>query len=100
MPDETPKAKTSHGWENGPRTPLPLAGKRMKANELQVYEILLLLLLLLHPAADSGRKFFWEGKREADGRERVKRVWYTHYVATFNRITTTSLGLPAALGHS
>ena len=26
-------------------------------------------------------------------RERVKRVWYTHYVATFNRITTTSLGL-------
>ena len=62
----------------------------MKANELQVYEI-----LLLHPAADSGRKFFWEGKREADGRERerVKRVWYTHYVATFNRITTTSLGL-------
>ena len=70
MPDEAPKAKTSHGWENGLRTPLLLAGKRMKANELQVYEILLLLLLLLHPAADSGRKFFWEGKREADGRER------------------------------
>ena len=68
MPDEAPKAKTSHGWENGLRTPLLLAGKRMKANELQVYEIL--LLLLLHPAADSGRKFFWEGKREADGRER------------------------------
>lgn len=54
----------------------------MKANELQVYT--------RSSSIPSSQKFFWEGKGEGKG---VKRVWYTHYVATFNRITTTSVSL-------